>query len=49
MQWGQPHLGTDDSPQRLRDAGLRSVVAKQGWRLADAGDVDMTFNDLEQG
>jgi arginase family enzyme len=49
MQWGQPHLGTDDTPQRLRSAGLREVVAKLGWRLADAGDVDMSFKDLARG
>ena len=37
--WGQPLGGVDTAPAALRDAGLRSTITDQGWRLVDRGNA----------
>ena len=40
MTWGQPREGTDNGPSMLREAGLAKELAKLGWQVEDAGDIN---------
>jgi len=40
MTYGQPYVGTDGSPQLLREAGLRHMLTALGWRVNDLHDID---------
>jgi arginase len=41
MTYGQPFVGTDESPALLREGGLRGMLTSLGWRVDDCGDMDM--------
>ena len=41
MTHGQPYTGTDHGPRLLREFGLLQQLASLGWRVDDAGDLDM--------
>lgn len=40
MTYGQPFVGTDDGPSRLREAGLLTSLSSLGWRVQDKPDLD---------
>jgi len=46
MQLGQPLDGTDEGPDLIRNAGLRSAVSRLGWRFSDMGDIPMDAASL---
>ena len=39
MTYGQPYTGTDSGPSLLREAGLREMLSKLGWRIEDLPDL----------
>ena len=41
LEHGQPLLGTNHGPGKLRAAGLRTVCTSLGWRYNDQGDIPM--------
>jgi arginase len=41
MTYGQPFVGTDESPALLRERGLRRMLTSLDWRVDDCGDMDM--------
>jgi len=46
MTFGQPFVGTDDTPILLRKAGLRSMLTQLGWRVKDNPDLDHSADNL---
>ena len=46
MTYGQPFVGTDDGPSRLREAGLLTSLSSLGWRVQDNPDLD--FESIAQ-
>ena len=44
--YGQPFVGTDDGPLRLREAGLLTSLSSLGWRVQDNPDLD--FESIAQ-
>lgn len=46
MTYGQPFVGTDDGPSRLREAGLLTSLSALGWRVQDNPDLD--FESIAQ-
>mmetsp|Transcript_28689 Transcript_28689/g.41066 ORF Transcript_28689/g.41066 Transcript_28689/m.41066 type:complete len:388 (-) Transcript_28689:80-1243(-) len=46
MTFGQPFVGTDDTPTLLRKAGLRSMLTQLGWRVKDNPDLDHSADNL---
>ena len=40
MTYGQPYVGTDESPSLLREAGLLQKLSHLGWRVQDDGDLE---------
>ena len=39
MTFGQAYLGADNAPDKIRKAGLHSILKNLGWRLNDLGDL----------
>ena len=39
MTFGQAYLGADNAPDKIRKAGLHSILKNLGWRLNDIGDL----------
>ncbi|VEU37129.1 unnamed protein product [Pseudo-nitzschia multistriata] len=46
MTYGQPFVGTDYGPKKLRERGLRSNLTKLGWRVEDT--QDLNFDSVNQ-
>ena len=46
MTFGQPYVGTDDTPSLLRKSGLRSMLTQLGWRVQDKPDLDHSAENL---
>ena len=42
MTYGQPYVGTDGSPNLLRQEGLLQKLSHLGWRVHDHGDLEFT-------
>ena len=40
MTYGQPFVGTDGSPNMLREEGLLKKLSHLGWRVHDHGDLE---------
>lgn len=40
MTYGQPYVGTDEGPERLRERGLRNKLTALGWRVEDLPDLN---------
>jgi len=40
LTYGQPYIGTDLGPKKLREAGLLSNLSSLGWRVKDNNDID---------
>jgi len=49
QQFGQPLAGTHRGPELLRRAGVREMLGSLGWRVIDAGDVDMSLGSSRSG
>jgi arginase len=42
MTYGQPFVGTDSGPEKLRERGLLTNLTKLGWRVEDLNDLDFS-------
>lgn len=49
MTYGQPFIGTDTGPARLREQGLVKDLSTLGWRVEDLPDLDFSTICAEAG
>ncbi|GKY91019.1 hypothetical protein MPSEU_000074700 [Mayamaea pseudoterrestris] len=49
MTDGQPHVGTDDGPLLLRQAGLVKDLQSLGWTVNDLGDLEFDKQTSDNG
>jgi len=48
MTYGQPFVGTDVAPQRLREAGLLQQLTALDWRVHDEADMEFALPTIAQ-